>query len=58
MIEMMEDPYWKVRLAAISALQVLASRNDKRIAVACRARLKDGDFNVRSTAEIILRLFE
>jgi len=40
------DPYWKVRTAAMTTLQVLASRRDKRVALACRARLKDGDFNV------------
>ena len=40
------DPYWKVRTAAMTTLQVVASRRDKRVALACRARLKDGDFNV------------
>jgi hypothetical protein len=57
-VGMTEDPYWKVRIAAMTALQVIASRFDKRVALACRARLKDGDFNVRSTAENMLRFFE
>lgn len=57
-IGMTEDPYWKVRIAAMITLQVIASRLDKRIALACRARLKDGDFNVRSTAQTMLRFFE
>jgi len=30
----------------MTTLQVVASRRDKRVALACRARLKDGDFNV------------
>lgn len=57
-IDMTQDPYWKVRVAAMTTLQVVASRLDKRIAGACRARLKDGDFHVRSTAQTILRFFE
>lgn len=57
-IDMTQDPYWKVRIAAMNTLQAVASRLDKRIASACRARLKDGDFNVRSTAQTILRFFE
>ena len=48
----------QVRVAAMSALQMLASRRDRRVAIACRARIKDGDFNVRAAAEAMIRLFE
>ena len=58
MLDSLEDPVCRVQLAAMAALAVIASPRDKRVALACRARLKHGDFNVRAAAEAMLRTFE